>query len=135
MQVNNVGAVGSRSTDVTAWAVRYEPTPQVRADAPPPRVEAVAPVRKMAEEPPPVGGLPSSVQVLSSLSPADRAVIAGMTGYQLSPTGQVMNPGGIPPWSFIISYAERRRVDFGQEPTPEVKPVDQVSGGKVDVQV
>ncbi|WP_330186057.1 hypothetical protein KZZ52_29845 [Dactylosporangium sp. AC04546] len=58
--------------------------------------------------PPPKGGLPASQQVLSKLTPGDRAAIAGATGYHLSPTGAVTNVGGVPPWSFIMAFAASR---------------------------
>jgi hypothetical protein len=66
----------------------------------PPGVEPVAP--------PPKGGLPGSQQVLSQLTPGDRAAISGLTGYHLSPTGAVTNVGGMPPWSFIMAFAVSR---------------------------
>jgi hypothetical protein len=65
-----------------------------------PAVEPVAP--------PPKGGLPASQQVLSQLTPGDRAAISGLTGYHLSPTGAVTNVGGMPPWSFIMAFAASR---------------------------
>ena len=58
--------------------------------------------------PPPKGGLPGSQQVLSQLTPGDRAAISGLTGYHLSPTGAVTNVGGRPPWSFIMAFAVSR---------------------------
>ena len=58
--------------------------------------------------PPPKGGLPGSQQVLSQLTPGDRAAISGLTGYHLSPTGAVTNVGGLPPWSFIMAFAASR---------------------------
>jgi len=68
---------------------------------------------------PPFGGLPSTRSVLSALTPADRVAIAGVTGYRLSPNGQITNPGGIPPWSFILGYAEHRR----SQPVEDTKPL------------
>ncbi|MER7007662.1 hypothetical protein ABT297_32105 [Dactylosporangium sp. NPDC000555] len=62
-----------------------------------------------APPPPPMGGLPASQQVLSKLTPGDRAAIAGATGYQLSPTGAVTNASrAVPPWSFIMAFAASR---------------------------
>ena len=73
--------------------------------------------------PPPKGGLPGSQQVLSKLTPADRAAIAGATGYHLSPTGAVTNVGGVPPWSFIMAFAASRTA---------VQPVEEVVRSSVD---
>ncbi|GAA2636787.1 hypothetical protein GCM10010399_82320 [Dactylosporangium fulvum] len=80
--------------------------------------------------PPPRGSLPGSQQVLSKLTPGERAAIAGATGYHLSPTGAVTNVGGVPPWSFIMAFAASR--------TAAAHPVEQVAkasddGNHVDV--
>jgi hypothetical protein len=64
---------------------------------------------------PPEGALPNTSAVLSQLTPADRAAIAGATGYHLSPTGEITNPGGIPPWSFILGYAARATAEQVEE--------------------
>jgi hypothetical protein len=68
---------------------------------------------------PPEGSLPSSRQALSALGPGDRAAIAGATGYRLTPTGEIANPGGIPPWSFILGYAESVRAARAGNPEPQ----------------
>ncbi|UWZ33626.1 hypothetical protein Drose_20225 [Dactylosporangium roseum] len=88
------------------------------------RVEPVAP--------PPRGSLPGSQQVLSKLTPGERAAIAGATGYHLSPTGAVTNVGGVPPWSFIMAFAAAR--------TAGAQPVEGIAtssddGNSVDVTV
>lgn len=44
------------------------------------------------------------------LSAGDRAAVASVTGYYLSPGGEV-TPEGNPPWSFIIQYVAQRRAD------------------------
>jgi hypothetical protein len=44
---------------------------------------------------------------MPELSPSDRAAIASTTGFDISPTGEV-TPDGMPPWSFIMSFIERR---------------------------
>jgi hypothetical protein len=81
----------------------------------------VAPVTEVSSGAgvPPEGYLPSTMQVLSQLTPADRAAIAGVTGYHLSPSGEITNPGGLPPWSFILAFAEGRRADRAQEAQAE----------------
>ncbi|GGM38133.1 hypothetical protein ACFFX1_15770 [Dactylosporangium sucinum] len=83
-------------------------------------------------EPPPKGGLPASQQVLSKLTPGDRAAIAGATGYRLSPTGAVTNVGGVPPWSFIMAFAASRTAVAPVEETARVSSGD---GMHVDVTV
>lgn len=90
----------------------------------PPAVEPVAP--------PPKGGLPGSQQVLSQLTPGDRAAISGLTGYHLSPTGAVTNVGGMPPWSFIMAFAASRTA---AEPVEEEKAADASAVEHVDVTV
>lgn len=92
---------------------------QQRTATNPPGVEQVVP--------PPRGGLPGSQQVLSKLTPGDRAAIAGATGYQLSPTGAVTNVGGFPPWSFIMAFAAMR--------TGTAEKAVAVEGSHVDVTV
>lgn len=79
---------------------------------------------------PPEGALPNTSAVLSQLTPADRAAIAGATGYHLSPTGEITNPGGIPPWSFILGYAARATAEQVEEEAAVA--VDQ-DGPHVDV--
>lgn len=80
--------------------------------------------------PPPKGGLPGSQQVLSQLTPGDRAAISGLTGYHLSPTGAVTNVGGIPPWSFIMAFAVSRTT---AEPTEDVQKAALSAVEHVDV--
>jgi hypothetical protein len=63
---------------------------------------------------PPETYLPSTQQVLSQLTPGDRAAIAAATGYRLSSSGEITNPGGLPPWSFILGYAEQCGADRAQ---------------------
>jgi hypothetical protein len=104
-------------------------TPATHTTAPPkpasaPAVEAVAP--------PPRGGLPGSQQMLSKLTPGDRAAIAGATGYHLSPTGAVTNVRGVPPWSFIMAFAASRTA---VEPAEEVKAPADGASHHVDVTV
>jgi hypothetical protein len=83
--------------------------------------------------PPPKGSLPASQQLLSQLTPGDRAAIAGATGYQLSPSGAVTNVGGMPPWSFIMAFAASRTA---VEPDPETAKADAADDGNhVDVTV
>ena len=83
--------------------------------------------------PPPKGGLPGSQQVLSRLTPGDRAAISGLTGYDLSPTGAVTNVGGMPPWSFIMAFAASRTADQRVEDKESSKDVTAVE--HVDVTV
>jgi hypothetical protein len=75
------------------------------------------PVQRSApgSETPPEGYLPSTQQVLSQLTPSDRAQIAAATGYHLSTSGEITNPGGLPPWSFILNIAEKRSADRSDE--------------------
>ncbi|MET7424915.1 hypothetical protein [Dactylosporangium sp. NPDC005555] len=90
-----------------------------------PAVEPVAP--------PPKGGLPGSQQVLSQLTPGDRAAISGLTGYHLSPTGAVTNVGGMPPWSFIMAFAASRTA---AQPAEEAEASKSVAAAEhVDVTV
>ncbi|MEV6931865.1 hypothetical protein AB0M46_46280 [Dactylosporangium sp. NPDC051485] len=78
-----------------------------------------------AVQPPPKGGLPASQQVLSQLTPGDRAAIQGATGYSLSPTGAVTNgSGGVPPWSFIMAFAASRTAQPPAEETQQTPPDD-----------
>ncbi|WP_432824354.1 hypothetical protein [Dactylosporangium sp. CA-092794] len=108
----------------TAAAQPPAPPPQ---PARPPAIEATAP--------PPKGGLPASQQVLSKLTPGDRAAIAGATGYHLSPTGAVTNAtGAVPPWSFIMAFAaSRTAAEPAEEATRAVSAAD--DGHHVDVTV
>jgi hypothetical protein len=53
---------------------------------------------------------------LPNLSGSDRAAIASATGFYISPTGEV-TPDGMPPWSFIMQYLQRRHA-----PTPTEAP-------------
>ncbi|WP_433072846.1 hypothetical protein ACQP1P_24350 [Dactylosporangium sp. CA-052675] len=87
-----------------------------------------------APAPPPKGGLPASQQVLSKLTPGDRAAIAGATGYHLSPTGAVTNASAaVPPWSFIMAFAASRTA---VQPGPEVAAAKSAEDGNhVDVTV
>ncbi|MDG6106536.1 hypothetical protein Daura_26755 [Dactylosporangium aurantiacum] len=96
----------------------------VPAKTSPPAVEPVAP--------PPKGGLPASQQVLSQLTPGDRAAISGLTGYHLSPTGAVTNVGGMPPWSFIMAFAASRTA---AEPVEDSRSSDVTAVEHVDVTV
>jgi hypothetical protein len=99
--------------------------------APPPKA-ATAPAVE-APAPPPKGGLPASQQVLSKLTPGDRAAIAGATGYHLSPTGAVTNASGaVPPWSFIMAFAASRTA---VEPADEVTRAADDDGNHVDVTI
>ncbi|WP_344619295.1 hypothetical protein [Dactylosporangium salmoneum] len=84
-------------------------------------------------EPPPKGGLPASQQVLSKLTPGDRAAIEGATGYSLSPTGAVTSgSGGVPPWSFIMAFAASRTA---VQPAEETQKASADDGNHVDVTV
>ncbi|GAA3298606.1 hypothetical protein Dvina_27475 [Dactylosporangium vinaceum] len=87
-----------------------------------------------APAPPPKGGLPASQQVLSKLTPGDRAAIAGATGYHLSPTGAVTNvSGAVPPWSFIMAFAASRTAGPPDDTVKPDKAAD--DGGQIDVTV
>ncbi|WP_433199362.1 hypothetical protein ACQP00_26845 [Dactylosporangium sp. CS-047395] len=88
-----------------------------------------------APAPPPKGGLPASQQVLSKLTPGDRAAIAGATGYHLSPTGAVTNASGaVPPWSFIMAFAaSRTAVPTDDAAAAKADPAD--GGNQIDVTV
>ncbi|MGI5241351.1 hypothetical protein [Dactylosporangium sp. CA-139066] len=89
-------------------------TPAQQPPAAPPK-QADSPAVD-AVQPPPKGGLPASQQVLSKLTPGDRAAIAGATGYHLSPTGAVTNAtGAVPPWSFIMAFAASRTAQPAEE--------------------
>ncbi|WP_433065832.1 hypothetical protein [Dactylosporangium sp. CS-033363] len=113
-------------------------TPAAAAQPPAPQKAVPGAATNAAVEapaPPPKGGLPASQQVLSKLTPGDRAAIAGATGYHLSPTGAVTNASGaVPPWSFIMAFAASRTA---------VQPADDVakaasstdSGNQIDVTV
>ncbi|GAB3839927.1 hypothetical protein GCM10027610_046620 [Dactylosporangium cerinum] len=81
----------------------------------------------------PKGGLPGSQQVLSQLTPGDRAAISGLTGYHLSPTGAVTNVGGMPPWSFIMAFAASRTA--AQPEVDAEKATDVTAVEHVDVTV
>jgi hypothetical protein len=90
-----------------------------------------------AVQPPPKGGLPASQQMLSKLTPGDRAAIAGATGYHLSPTGAITNAtGAVPPWSFILAFAASRTaqpVEQQAEQQAEEAQHAAASGEHVDV--
>jgi hypothetical protein len=120
MEIRQVSASPAAAPPV----VVPKPSPPPPVEGPAPAVDAVAP--------PPKGGLPASQQVLSKLTPGDRAAIAGATGYRLSPTGAVTNvTGAIPPWSFIMAFAASRTAEPVQE---AVRPAGD-DGGHVDVTV
>ncbi|WP_432967852.1 hypothetical protein [Dactylosporangium sp. CA-233914] len=98
--------------------------------APPPK--SAQPPAVQAPAPPPKGGLPASQQVLSKLTPGDRAAIAGATGYQLSPTGAVTNASGaVPPWSFIMAFA----ASVTAQPVEDAARTSSEDGSHVDVTV
>lgn len=109
---------------------------EIRQLSPAPHTAAQARTTAPAIEPvapPPKGGLPGSQQVLSQLTPGDRAAISGLTGYDLSPTGAVTNVGGMPPWSFIMAFAASRTAAQPVEDTD--KPSDSNAVEHVDVTV
>jgi hypothetical protein len=88
-----------------------------------------------APAPPPKGGLPASQQMLSKLTPGDRAAIAGATGYHLSQTGAVTNASdAVPPWSFILAFAASRTA-VEPDPDPVPAPGSAADGQHVDVTV
>ncbi|MFI5907729.1 hypothetical protein [Dactylosporangium sp. NPDC051541] len=115
---------------LTAGATAAAPPP-----APPKPVPGAATNAAVeAPAPPPKGGLPASQQVLSKLTPGDRAAIAGATGYHLSPTGAVTNvSGAVPPWSFIMAFAASRTAAEPADAAPRTGPAD--DAGQIDVTV
>ena len=56
-------------------------------------------------------GAGAAIAALSPLSPAERAAIAGATGFQLSASGSVVSPDGSPPWPYIVAFATSLRAD------------------------
>ena len=53
----------------------------------------------------------AAMTALSPLSPAERAAIAGATGYNLTASGSVVSPDGSPPWPYIVAFANSLRAD------------------------
>jgi hypothetical protein len=58
---------------------------------------------------------------LPNLSGSDRAAIASATGFYISPTGEV-TPDGMPPWSFIMQYLQRRHAAAPAEAPAQPAP-------------
>jgi hypothetical protein len=109
-------------------------TPAANQPAAPPK-PATAPSVE-APAPPPKGGLPASQQVLSKLTPGDRAAIAGATGYHLSPTGAVTNvSGAVPPWSFILAFAASRTAADPADEAAKAAASSSDDGNHVDVTI
>ncbi len=72
---------------------------------------------------------------LPALSGSDRAAVASATGFYLSPTGEV-TPDGMPPWSFIMQYLQRRHAEAPAQPaTAQGGGVPADDGRRVDLQV
>jgi hypothetical protein len=73
---------------------------------------------------------------MPALSGSDRAAIASATGFYISPTGEV-TPDGMPPWSFIMQYLQRRHAPAEAPPPPPqtVSWAAAEDGPRVDLQV
>jgi hypothetical protein len=89
----------TRSTGSAAHVAPPAPTSEVRQPATPVTEEATVEVAKQRRN--------AQAADLPSLSGSDRAAIASATGFYISPTGEV-TPDGMPPWSFIMQYLQRR---------------------------
>jgi len=121
----------TRSTASAAPVAPPAPTVEVRQAATAPTEEHTVEVAKQRRTTTQPADLPS-------LSGSDRAAIASATGFYISPTGEV-TPDGMPPWSFIMQYLQRRHTappaaETAEQPAPATAASAE-DGRRFDLQV